>query len=115
MDKDKARDNKFGWMVQGTLANGRITKQMVKEFYIIPMAMYMMDNGSTIKQVGKVPIHILTAPPMLESGLKISKMEEGEKCGQMGKYMKDSTKMDVNMEKDCLRLLIKAITRASLS
>jgi hypothetical protein len=45
MDKDKAMDNKYGLMDQDMLDLGKTIKQMEKVFFIIPMVIYMKDNG----------------------------------------------------------------------
>lgn len=100
-------------MGPGMLANGRIIRQMEKEFCIIPMGMSMMENGSMIRQVGMEPIRILMVPLMLGSGFKISKMELGDRFGLMDKSTRDSIKTDARMGRDCLNSSIKVITKVS--
>ena len=55
--------------------NGKMIKQMVRENLPILMAMFMMDNGKTIRQTGMGFIYIKTEQSMKDNGLTIFNME----------------------------------------
>ena len=46
-----ALEPKNGQTIANTRDNGKITKQMVKEFFFILMEIYTKDNGSMIRQM----------------------------------------------------------------
>lgn len=65
----------------------------------MPMAMFMKENGKTIRPMERESIHMLMDPDMKASGLKINSTDLVLKGGLMVLHMKDNMLKARNMAK----------------
>jgi len=79
---------------------GKITEQTVKEFFIMLMAMFMMESGLMIKLMVLEYTDMLTVQCMRVSGLKINSTEKELKLGQMEPSTRASIEMAKKMGKE---------------
>jgi hypothetical protein len=76
---------------------------------------YMKDNGSMIKLMVKVLIHMLMEPTITVIGLMINNMDLVWSLGQMVLNMKVIILMVKKRERESLHLLMAVITKESLN
>jgi hypothetical protein len=67
-EKEKVLERKFGLTVANMLGNGRTTKPMEKELFIMLMEIFIRENGSMIKLVAKELILTKMAQNMSVNG-----------------------------------------------
>jgi hypothetical protein len=96
---DKAKEDKFGLMVQCMKDGGWIIKLMAREDLFMLMVMSTMDSGLMIRLMDLVSIAILMELNTRATGKKISNTEMDLRHGQMVQDMKDNTSRERSMVK----------------
>jgi len=97
--KEMAEECSSGRMVQSMRATGRIMLLMALVASFMLMEMFTLENGLEIEHLEREFIIQLVVPNIRVNGRKISNMDMDNRHGPMKQSIKESIKVEKNMEK----------------
>jgi hypothetical protein len=99
--------------VQSTRAIGDLIKPVVKANFGMSMAMFLKENGSTIRLTDMESMFIKTALGMKENGKTTCNTAREKKSGLITRCMRVITTKERNTEKDCTFGRMVPVTKAT--
>ena len=108
---DTVKETKFGQMAPATKDHGKTVKHTDTEGSCMFSETSMKECGSETKLTGRVSLHMLMVPHMMENGKMIFSMDKELSTGMIARNTKDHTIKEISMGLEAILGLMDLITQ----